>query len=43
MTPFGVGAAIVAGGDMVMARRVIKTAKMMFDSADALNQAEWVG
>jgi hypothetical protein len=40
VTPFGVGFAIGAGGNMVMARGVIKTAKMMFDSADALNQTD---
>lgn len=38
--PFGVGFAIGAGGNLVMARGVIKTAKLMFDSAEPLNKAE---
>jgi hypothetical protein len=37
VAPFGVGFAIGAGGNLVMARGVIKTAKVMFDSAEALN------
>lgn len=40
VAPFGVGFAIGAGGNLVMARGVVKTAKIMFDSADALNSAD---
>lgn len=40
VAPFGVGLAIGAGGNLIMARGVIKTAKVMFDSADALNHAD---
>lgn len=40
VAPFGVGFAIGAGGNLVMARGVIKTARVMFDSADALNKAD---
>lgn len=39
VAPFGIGFAIGAGGNLVMARGVIKTAKIMFDSAEALNRA----
>lgn len=38
VAPFGVGFAIGAGGNLVMARGVIKTARIMFDSAEALNR-----
>jgi hypothetical protein len=37
--PFGVGFAIGAGGNLMMARGVIKTTKKMFDSAEELNVA----
>ena len=40
VAPFGVGFAIGAGGNLVMARGVIRTARRMFDSADALNAAD---
>lgn len=40
VAPFGVGFVIGAGGNMLMARSVIKTTKAMFDSADALNADE---
>ena len=40
VAPFGVGFAIGAGGNLLMARSVIKTTKAMFDSADALNAEE---
>jgi hypothetical protein len=40
VAPFGVGFAIGAGGNLVMARGVIKTAKVMFDSAEALNNSD---
>ena len=40
VAPFGIGFAIGAGGNLMMARGVIKTAKVMFDSAEALNQAD---
>jgi hypothetical protein len=40
VAPFGVGLAIGAGGNLMMARGVIKTAKLMFDSAEALNDAD---
>lgn len=40
VAPFGVGFAIGAGGNLVMARGVINTAKVMFDSAEALNSAD---
>lgn len=40
VAPFGVGFAIGAGGNLVMARGVIKSAKRMFDSAETLNAAE---
>ena len=37
--PFGVGFAIGAGGNLMMARGLIKTTKRMYDSADVLNAA----
>ncbi len=37
VAPFGVGFAIGAGGNLLMARGVVKTAKAMFDSAEELN------
>ncbi|MDV3135637.1 hypothetical protein [Mycobacterium sp. 29Ha] len=40
VAPFGVGFAIGAGGNLVMARGVINTAQVMFDSAEALNSAD---
>lgn len=40
VAPFGFGFAIGAGGNLVMARGVIKSAKRMFDSAEALNAPE---
>ena len=38
--PFGVGFAIGAGGNLFMAKGVIKTAKTMFDAAEELNRAD---
>ena len=38
--PFGVGLAIGAGGNMLMAKGVIKTAKKMFDAAEEFNAGE---
>lgn len=38
--PFGVGFAIGAGGNLLMAKGVIKTAKTMFDAAEEFNAAE---
>jgi hypothetical protein len=40
VAPFGVGFVIGAGGNLVMARGVIRTAKAMFESAEALNNAD---
>ncbi|MDO3175910.1 hypothetical protein [Mycobacteroides abscessus] len=40
VAPFGVGLAIGAGGNLAMARGVIRTAKAMFDSAEKLNRAD---
>jgi hypothetical protein len=39
VAPFGIGFVIGGGGNLVMARGVIKTARTMFDAADALNKA----
>ena len=38
--PFGVGLAIGAGGNMLMAKGVIKTAKTMFDAAEEFNAGD---
>ena len=40
VAPFGVGFTIGAGGNLLIARGVVKTAKAMFDSADQLNAAD---
>lgn len=40
VAPFGIGFVIGGGGNLVMARGVIKTAKSMFDAADELNKAD---
>jgi hypothetical protein len=40
VAPFGVGFVIGAGGNLVMARGVIRSAKTMFDAAEALNAAD---
>jgi hypothetical protein len=38
--PFGVGFAIGGGGNLIMAKGIIKTTKIMFDAADEFNAAE---
>jgi hypothetical protein len=38
--PFGVGFVIGAGGNLLMANGIIKTAKTMFDAADDLKAAD---
>jgi hypothetical protein len=38
--PFGLGFVIGAGGNLVMAKGIIKTAKTMFDAADDLNASD---
>lgn len=40
VAPFGVGFFIGGGGNLVMARGVIKTAQTMFDAVDSLNDIE---
>jgi hypothetical protein len=40
VAPFGIGFVIGGGGNLMMARGVIKTARTMFDAADALNRAD---
>jgi len=37
VAPFGIGFTIGAGGNLLMARGVVKTARAMFDSAEELN------
>jgi hypothetical protein len=40
VAPFGFGLVIGAGGNLFMARSVITTTKVMFDSAEKLNAAD---
>lgn len=40
VAPFGFGLVIGAGGNLFMARGVIATTKLMFDSAEKLNAAD---
>ncbi len=40
VAPFGIGFTAGAGGNLLMARGVVKTAKAIFDSAEELNAAD---
>ena len=40
VAPFGIGLVIGAGGNLLMARSVVASTKVMFDSAETLNAAD---